>query len=381
MNKNEENLNKLLKSRKPSADLSQLRIVQKHLVYVIGLSNSLTNKDTLSKQEFFGQYGTIVKLIVNKSKAYNPTGINGPSYSAYVSYSSPLEASLAVLAVDNFSYDNHVLRASFGTTKYCSFFLKSLECSNKDCLYLHYYASEEDILSKDEMQSNKGIFCEQVLLAIKNADLYNKEIKKKLLKNSRKRYNFPNVESIYNKQVVILNDPQNIKSEEELNINNNINNNINIKDNFNNNASLLNKKAKKGSLSEILNCSKDSNIHEKNLNESLSLLSNSNNSTFNNTFNSNLSSSNEFNYNNKNENEKINMIYTKKEESRFKFTNKQIKQDNIPEYIEDYIIKISKRFNYFKTFDFSINKQEILLKVDKTNKNDDWLKYLNEFQN
>lgn len=130
------------------AKMSNVRIIQKHLVYVIGLSANLTNKDLLSKHEYFGQYGNIAKIVVNKNKAYNPTGVNGPSYSAYISYSLPIEASLAILAIDNIVFDEHTIRASFGTTKYCTYFLKNQECSNKDCLYLHCLSDDDDIINK-----------------------------------------------------------------------------------------------------------------------------------------------------------------------------------------------------------------------------------------
>ncbi len=75
-------------------------------------------------------------------------GANGPSYSAYVTFSCPGESSLAILALDNTEVDNHLLRASFGTTKYCSNFLRGTECFNKECLYLHAFADEGDILDR-----------------------------------------------------------------------------------------------------------------------------------------------------------------------------------------------------------------------------------------
>lgn len=71
-----------------------------------------------------------------------------PTYSAYVTFASPVNASLALLAIDNTEIDGHVIRSSFGTTKYCSFFLRNMECANKDCLYLHSLADEEDTLYK-----------------------------------------------------------------------------------------------------------------------------------------------------------------------------------------------------------------------------------------
>lgn len=98
--------------------------------------------------EYFGQYGKINKLIVNKNKTYNTNGPNGPSFSAYITYSSCEESSLAILSLDNTIVDNHLLRASYGTTKYCSNFLKGIECMNKECLYLHYFAEASNILER-----------------------------------------------------------------------------------------------------------------------------------------------------------------------------------------------------------------------------------------
>lgn len=98
--------------------------------------------------EYFGQYGSIIKVVVNKNRAYNPDGPHGPSFSAYISYVSSQEASLAILSVDNVEVDGHLIRASFGTTKYCTFFLKNCDCPNKECLYLHRMADEEDIICR-----------------------------------------------------------------------------------------------------------------------------------------------------------------------------------------------------------------------------------------
>jgi CCR4-NOT transcription complex subunit 4 len=105
------------KSSLDYSELSQARIITKNLVYVIGLSAKIANKDILVKKEYFGQYGSIVKIVVNKNKAYNQNNPKGPSFSAYVTYSKPIEASFAILALDNVVIDDHLIRASFGTTK------------------------------------------------------------------------------------------------------------------------------------------------------------------------------------------------------------------------------------------------------------------------
>jgi CCR4-NOT transcription complex subunit 4 len=158
----------------------------------------------LGKYEYFGQYGSISKIVVNKTKAYNPSGPNGPSFSAYISYNKENEASIAILAIDNIEVDGHTLRASYGTTKYCTFFLKNLDCPNKECLYLHHLADDEDLVNRDDMNSNTNIFYEQQLLAMKIADIFNSEIKKKLKNiNTKKKCILPTTDSIFVKDIVI----------------------------------------------------------------------------------------------------------------------------------------------------------------------------------
>ena len=42
---------------------------------------------------------------------------------------------------------NRVVRAFFGTTKYCTYFLKDSKCLNEECVYLHEYVKEEILLN------------------------------------------------------------------------------------------------------------------------------------------------------------------------------------------------------------------------------------------
>lgn len=49
-------------------------------------------------------------------------------------------------------------RSSFGTTKYCNFFLRGSRCTNSECMYLHHLADEEDCFTKKEMQIRQAEF-------------------------------------------------------------------------------------------------------------------------------------------------------------------------------------------------------------------------------
>ena len=201
-------------------DLSESRIITKNLVYVIGLSASLANKEKLIKYEYFGQYGTIIKIVVNKNKAYNQNSPHGPSYSAYVTYSKPNEASIAILSLDETSIDYHLIKASFGTTKYCSYFLKGCECTNKDCVFLHSFADENEIIKRGDLNVNKTIFANQHVIAIKIADIFNPEVKSKILGSKRVRTVFPPPYTLYKSKYVLENSPS------YQNYNNNINHNV-----------------------------------------------------------------------------------------------------------------------------------------------------------
>ena len=61
----------------------------------------------------------------------------GPSASAYVTYLRSEDALRAIQAVNNIYIDGRTLKASLGTTKYCSHFMKNQSCPKNDCMYLH----------------------------------------------------------------------------------------------------------------------------------------------------------------------------------------------------------------------------------------------------
>ena len=182
----------------------QSRIIQKNLVYLIGLSSQLVKLEPKLKNfEYFGQYGKIVKLVLNKNKIYNSNGANGPSYTCFVTYSTEAESSLAILSLDNTLIDNHEIKANYGTTKYCMNFLKNWECKNKDCIYLHKFADEKDIVSREIMNSNKDIFHQQRLMAIELSQILTNEKYNELYKSRNIKTVFPNGYSVYTKDLVV----------------------------------------------------------------------------------------------------------------------------------------------------------------------------------
>ena len=73
------------------------------------------------------------------------------SASAYVTFDNSNSAASAIQAVDGTWLDNYLLRASFGTTKYCANFLRGIPCTNQECLYLHELMDKEATFTKEEM--------------------------------------------------------------------------------------------------------------------------------------------------------------------------------------------------------------------------------------
>ena len=201
---------------------SNIRIISKRILYLIGIPYNLANEETLIKKEYLGQYGSIHKIIVNKN-GYMKNESNSPTYSCYITYSNELEASLALLALNNSTFFNNKLNACYGTNKYCNSFLKGIECNNKDCFYLHELANKDDIVIKSDSQM-KIQFIEQQKIATKIADIFSpkqKNIyinqglnKKKEFEDEKIENYFPTIDTIYNKKFI-----QELESETESNNN------------------------------------------------------------------------------------------------------------------------------------------------------------------
>ena len=189
---------------------SNIRVICKNILYLIGIPYEIANEDTLLKKEYLGQYGSIQKIIINKS-GYLKNESDYPTYSSYITYSSEIEASLALLALNNSNHFSHKLNACYGTNKYCNSFLKGIECTNKDCFYLHETADQNDIINKNDSQT-KLQFLEQQKIATKIADIYSVEQKQKYIKRglgTKKEFEqnkidafFPTIDTIYEKKFV-----------------------------------------------------------------------------------------------------------------------------------------------------------------------------------
>lgn len=151
--KKQKDLQRKQKITENRKHLANVRVVQKNLVFVVGLPPRLADPEVLKKNDYFGKFGKIHKVVVNHSTSY--AGSQGPSASAYVTYYKAEDALRAIHIVNNIHVDGRTLKASLGTTKYCSHFLKNQQCPKPDCMYLHELGDEAASFTKEEMQQGK----------------------------------------------------------------------------------------------------------------------------------------------------------------------------------------------------------------------------------
>lgn len=133
--------------------LSNVRVIQRNLVYIVGIPASLADEEVLERREYFGRYGKVLKVSISRSSASNQQSTSNPTTSVYITYVKEEEAIRCIQAVNGFVLDGRPLRACFGTTKYCHAWLKNMPCNNPDCLYLHDIGTQEDSFTKEEMVS------------------------------------------------------------------------------------------------------------------------------------------------------------------------------------------------------------------------------------
>ncbi|TNN71704.1 CCR4-NOT transcription complex subunit 4 [Liparis tanakae] len=103
--KQNEKKQKVTENRK---HLASVRVVQRNLVFVVGLSQRLADPEVLKRPEYFGRFGKIHKVVINNSTSY--AGSQGPSASAYVTYLRSEDALRAIQCVNNVVVDGRTLK-------------------------------------------------------------------------------------------------------------------------------------------------------------------------------------------------------------------------------------------------------------------------------
>eukprot|EP01083_Nonionella_stella_P176695 618909_1 len=133
--------------------LSDVRVRQRNLVYITGLPLSHAKEEILRGNDYFGQFGHIRKLSVIRRPPGGSVGRQAAT--AYVTYKRDQDAMEAIAALSDTTIDGHVIRSSFGTTKYCTAYAKQLTCTNPNCMYIHALAPASECYTKDDLGTER----------------------------------------------------------------------------------------------------------------------------------------------------------------------------------------------------------------------------------
>ncbi|KAI2472798.1 hypothetical protein F4781DRAFT_290804 [Annulohypoxylon bovei var. microspora] len=144
-------------------NLQGVRVVQKNLVYVTGLTPTVREDEllkTLRKPEFFGQYGNIQKISISNRKSADG---QPQSLGIYVTFEKKDDAARCIQAVHGSQNGDRILKAQLGTTKYCSAWLRHEQCGNRQCMFLHELGDEEDSYSRQDLSSLNSVHTQRPL--------------------------------------------------------------------------------------------------------------------------------------------------------------------------------------------------------------------------
>ena len=182
-------------SKKSLISLSKQRIIQRNLVHFQGFPDCINDKEILLSKEYFGQYGNILKIVlVSKEDKIQNRKIN----SAYLTFENEEQAAYCILSVDSIKINNQLVRAFFGTTKYCTHFLNNFKCFNEEkCMFLHHVADSNDIIN----ENTKFNYNDHIKLAKKIIN-YGNEKNKLMIVNKTFiiKSILPNIKNIYTKE-------------------------------------------------------------------------------------------------------------------------------------------------------------------------------------
>nr|XP_034592968.1 uncharacterized protein LOC117854824 isoform X2 [Setaria viridis] len=129
-------------------DPNNVRVIQRKLVYIVGMPNEFASEKLLRQKNFLGQYGKIENIIIDNIGANQQIPDSGR---VYVTFAREEEAVRCIQAVNGYILDGRPLKATFGVTRYCHIWLSNRVCYKANCSYVHHKASAEDICTKDDV--------------------------------------------------------------------------------------------------------------------------------------------------------------------------------------------------------------------------------------
>lgn len=88
-------------------DMQTVRVIQKNLVYVIGLPLEVSSEATIRRKDMFGQYGHLSKIVVNNR---NPICDKSSTCGVYLTYDTNEQALECIKCVDGFTLCGKLLK-------------------------------------------------------------------------------------------------------------------------------------------------------------------------------------------------------------------------------------------------------------------------------
>lgn len=245
------------------------------------------------------------------------------------------------------------------------------------------------------MNTNKNIFYEQQILAMSIANIFNKDIKKKLKVVSKKKSIFPSIDSIYNKEIIKENDPDNktntsASSKKTYNMNEYNDSYSYYDDDYNEPGMDLTKERSESFTSKPKTSNNISVDEPKSKSPKLdksSIISDKINSNQSDKITEDSSTRTDDEILDKKCHSVQRSLYCHRNKSRFQFVTGEMSSrslgdcvptENVPNFVLDIINKNSSRFSFFKKFEneFIIDKKEVLINKDSKLQDNTWSEFI-----
>jgi CCR4-NOT transcription complex subunit 4 len=106
---------KIQKSKSKSSEgrkqqLTSVRVIQRNLVYIVGLPLNLADEDLLQHKEYFGQYGKVLKVSMSRTASGVIQQFPNNTCSVYITYGKEEEAVRCIQAVHGLILDGKPLK-------------------------------------------------------------------------------------------------------------------------------------------------------------------------------------------------------------------------------------------------------------------------------
>ena len=145
---------------------SLLKIKMKHrnVCYVCGLQNEIATEQKLRSQEWFGQFGKIIKITLHKTAK----SIKTMCTAAHITYDNDTSALNALNFCNKFIFnDGRRLKARFGIQSYCKRFITNQACVTEICAYRHSWCDpDQDIMSEQAIINFEGILFPLITICV-----------------------------------------------------------------------------------------------------------------------------------------------------------------------------------------------------------------------